>query len=186
MNGQNQQQHSMESLPWHRNALEEGSSRQSGRVYAEAVLHAFSFGRFRVIPYARLLERGGSPVPLGSRAFDLLCLLISRPGEVVSKGELMARAWPNVTVGASNLRLQINLLRRALGDRQRGVRYVVNVPGRGYSFVTCVSREAWSLNESRGDSAPSPILQRNSAPVMRLAPLLTNNATQCITSTSRL
>src|SRR5579863_7778203 len=116
MNGQNQQQLSMESLPWHRNTLEDGSNGQSDRVHGEAVLQAFSFGPFRVIPYARLLELGGSPVRLGSRAFDLLCLLISRSGEVVSKGELMAGAWPNVTVEEGNLRIQINLLRRALGD----------------------------------------------------------------------
>lgn len=157
MNGQNQQQLSIESLPWYRSAPEEGSSRQGGRAHAEAVLQAFSFGPFRVIPYARLLERGGSPVTLGSRAFDLLCLLISRPGEVVSKGELMARAWPNVTVDGSNLRLQINVLRQALGDRQRGMRYVLNVPGQGYCFVACVSREAWPLKQSRGDSTTTPL-----------------------------
>ena len=157
MNGQSQQQLSVESLPWYGIALGQGKSGGSGRVHAEPVLQAFSFGPFRVIPYARLLERGGSPLPLGSRAFDLLCLLISRPGEVVSNDELMARAWPNVTVEPSNLRLQINLLRRALGDRQRGVRYVVNVPRQGYCFVACVSRDAWSLKDSWGDSAKSRV-----------------------------
>jgi DNA-binding winged helix-turn-helix (wHTH) protein len=64
----------------------------------------------------------------------------------------MAKVWPNVTVEGSNLRFQINLLRHALGDRQRGVRYVVNVPGQGYCFVGCVSREAWPLKESRRDN----------------------------------
>ena len=85
------------------------------RLHAERVLQAFLFGPFRVIPYARLLERGVSPVLLGGRAFDFLCLLIICPGEVVSKGDPMARAWPNVTVEGSNLRAQINVLRRALG-----------------------------------------------------------------------
>ena len=96
---------------------------------------AFSFGRFRIVPYARLLERDGLPTPLSSRAFDLLCLLVSRAGEVVSKGELIARAWPDMTVEESSLRFHITMLRRALGDGQGGERYVVNIPGRGYCFV---------------------------------------------------
>lgn len=170
MNGQNHQELSMESLPWYRNALEEGSNRQSSPVHAEAVMQVFSFGPFRFIPYARLLERGGSPVAVGSRAFDLLCHLISRPGEVVSNGELMARAWPNTTVEESNLRFHICLLRRALGDRQRGVRYVVNVPGRGYCFVACVSREAWPLKESRGDSAAGLTAHGSISPMGRSWP----------------
>lgn len=69
----------------------------------------------------------------------------------------MARAWPNVTVGETNLRVQITLLRRALGDRQRGVRYVVTVPGRGYCFVACVSHDASPLTLTREDSTRNPI-----------------------------
>ncbi len=156
MNSGNQRQSSMERLPWHHNPLEEGSNGRSRRVQAEPVMQAFSFGPFRVIPYSRLLELGGSPVQLSSRAFDLLCLLISRPGEVVSKSELMARAWPNVTVGETNLRVHITLLRRALGDRQRGARYVVTVTGRGYCFVACVNREASPLKQRHEDSTPNP------------------------------
>src|SRR5579863_1932158 len=152
MNGRDQQQLSMERLPWYGNALEKGSNGRSGRAEAQVVMQAFSFGPFRVIPYARLLERGGSPVRVSSRAFDILCLLVSRPGEIVSKSELMARAWPNVTVGDTNLRVHITLLRRALGDRQRGMRYVVTVPGRGYCFVACVGREASPVRQSHGDA----------------------------------
>jgi DNA-binding winged helix-turn-helix (wHTH) protein len=169
MNGRNQQQqYSTEPLPQYRNALEKGSNGRSGRVHAEAVMQVFSFGPFRIIPYARLLERGGSAVPLGSRAFDLLCLLISHPGKIVSASELMAGAWPNATVEESNLRVHICLLRRALDDRQHGVRYVVNVPGRGYCFAACVSREAWPLKEARQYSTPSPILHALSVPYLEV------------------
>jgi DNA-binding winged helix-turn-helix (wHTH) protein len=155
MNAGNQRQSPMERLSRYGNPLEEGGNARSHRVQVEAVMQALSFGPFRVIPYARLLELGGSPVRLGSRAFDILCLLISRPGEVVSKSELMAKAWPNVTVGETNLRVHITLLRRALGDRQRGVRYVVTVPGRGYCFVACVNREASPLKQSVEDNTPN-------------------------------
>jgi len=83
-------------------------------------------------------------MPLGSRAFDLLFVLVNRPGEVVSKGELMAKAWPDLTVEESSLRFQIAQLRRALGDGQEGERYVTNVPGPGYCFVAPVGRAASS------------------------------------------
>lgn len=123
-------------------SLRYGNPSDGRRIHGEAAIPAFSFGPFRVIPYARLLERSGSPVAVGSCAFDLLCLLISRPGQVVSKDELMAKAWPNATVEDSNLRFHISRLRRVLGDRQRGMQYVVNVPGRGYCFAANVDREA--------------------------------------------
>jgi DNA-binding winged helix-turn-helix (wHTH) protein len=115
----------------------------------ETVQEAFSFGPFRIVPYARLLERDGSPAPLGGRAFDLLCLLVSRAGEVVSKDELMAGVWPNINVEESSLRFHIAKLRRALGDSQGGARYVVNVPGRGYCFVARVALAALPLEHSR-------------------------------------
>src|SRR5229473_1910682 len=72
------------------------------------------------------------------RAFDLLRVLVSRPGDVVSKGELMAKVWPDLTVEESNLRFHIAQLRRALSDGQGGERYVTNVPRRGYCFVAPV------------------------------------------------
>jgi DNA-binding winged helix-turn-helix (wHTH) protein len=111
-------------------------------VQAEAELQAFCFGRFRIVPHARLVERNGSPMPLGSRAFDLLWVLVSRPGEVVGKGELMAKAWPDLAVEESSLRFHIARLRRALNDGQGGERYVTDVPGRGCCFVAPVSRAA--------------------------------------------
>jgi len=100
-----------------------------------------SFGSFHVLPYQRLLLEGDRPVRLGSRAFDILTALVERAGEVVSKGELMARAWPQTFVEEANLKIQVSALRRALGDGQAGHRYVVTVPGRGYNFVAPVSHE---------------------------------------------
>ena len=120
------------------NMLEASGNGRSPLVQAEVVLRAFSFGPFRIVPHARLVERDGSPMPLGSRVFDLLCVLVSRPGEVVSKGELMAKVWPDLTVEESNLRFHIAQLRRALSDGQGGERYVTNVSRRGYCFVAPV------------------------------------------------
>ena len=62
-----------------------------------------SFGSFRLLPSQHLLLEGGKPVTLGSRAMDILLALIERPGELVTKDELMARVWPSVFVDPANL-----------------------------------------------------------------------------------
>src|SRR5258708_2539659 len=101
---------------------------------------ATAFGPFRLLVAQRLLVEGDTPVRLGSRAFDILAALVERAGEVVSKAELIARAWPQTFVEEANLKIQVSALRRALGDGQGGHRYVVTVPGRGYNFVAPVKR----------------------------------------------
>lgn len=93
------------------------------------------FGPFRLHTSERTLEKDGLPVKIGSRAFDLLVALIEHAPEVVSKRELLARAWGTSVVEEGSLRLQIACLRRVLGDGSSGVRHITNVPGRGYCFV---------------------------------------------------
>src|SRR3954449_631888 len=102
---------------------------------------AISFGPFRLLAARRLLLEGDKPVRLGSRGFDILAALVERAGEGVGKAELIARAWPGTFVDESNLKIQVGALRRALGDGRGGRRYLVTVPGRGYSFVAPVSLE---------------------------------------------
>ena len=103
--------------------------------------HAISFGPFRLLTAQRLLLEGDRPVRLGSRAFDILAALVERPGEVVSKKQLMARAWPQTFVEDANLKIQVSALRRALGDGQGGHRYIATVSGRGYNFVAPIRTE---------------------------------------------
>jgi len=100
-----------------------------------------SFGPFRLHIQERLLLEGDRPVRLGSRAFDILAALVERAGEVVDKEQLIARVWAQTFVEESNLKIQVSALRRALGDGQAGNRYVITVPGHGYSFVAPVQRE---------------------------------------------
>ena len=101
-----------------------------------------NFGPFRLLPYQRLLLLQDKPVPLGSRALDILTALVERAGELCTKDELMSRIWPDTTVEAANVTVHIAALRRALGDGTEGHRYVVTVPGRGYIFVAPVSVDA--------------------------------------------
>jgi DNA-binding winged helix-turn-helix (wHTH) protein len=93
------------------------------------------FGEFELVPQLRRLELNGVPVGLSSRAMDILCALAERPGEVVSKQELLAQAWPGVTVDEGSVRFHVSALRRALRDRKGGTRYIQTVSGRGYCFV---------------------------------------------------
>jgi predicted ATPase/DNA-binding winged helix-turn-helix (wHTH) protein len=99
------------------------------------------FGSFRLHRSQRLLLEMGKPVALGNRALDLLLALVDRAGQVVNKEELIARVWPKTVVEEINLRVHIAALRRALGDTQSPNQYVLNVVGRGYSFVASVSIE---------------------------------------------
>jgi len=89
-----------------------------------------------------LLE-GDKPVSLGSRALEILIVLLQRPGELVSKQELMGRVWPNVFVEPANLTVHISALRRTLRDGRDGNRFIINIPGRGYSFVASVAVVGW-------------------------------------------
>src|SRR5258708_22718778 len=71
------------------NMLEASGKARSSLVQAEVALQAFSFGPFRIVPHARLVERDGLPMPFDSRAFELLCASFSRPGNFLSNGQLM-------------------------------------------------------------------------------------------------
>jgi DNA-binding winged helix-turn-helix (wHTH) protein len=99
-----------------------------------------TFGGFRLIPAQRTLLKGGRPVRLGSRAFDILVALAQRAGDVVSKNELLASAWPSTCVEEVSLRVHVAILRRALSGGRTGNRYIVSVSGRGYCFVAPVTR----------------------------------------------
>src|SRR6202049_4742079 len=118
--------------------------------------HAVSFGPFRLVAAQRLLLEGDKPVRLGSRAFDILTALVERAGEVVSKEELIIRAWPATFVEEANLKIQVSALRRALGDGQGDHRYIATVVGRGYNFVAPIRKEEQSPASSSPTIAPPP------------------------------
>jgi DNA-binding winged helix-turn-helix (wHTH) protein len=97
-----------------------------------------AFGPFRLRPAQFLMLEGDKPVNLGSRALEILVVLLERPGELVSKQELMDRVWPNTFVEPANLTVHMSALRRTLRDGRDGNRFIINVIGRGYSFVAPV------------------------------------------------
>src|SRR6516225_1166378 len=113
-----------------------------------------SFGPFRLLRTQFLLLEGDKPAPVGSRALEILIVLLERPGELVSKQELMARVWPNVFVEPANLTVHISKLRRTLRDGREGNRFIINIPGRGYSFVAPVEVPSCQIH-AIADFAPA-------------------------------
>jgi TolB-like protein len=117
----------------------------------------FLFAEFRLDRAGGgLFRRDGqgcfAPVTVGSRACDLLAVLIERQGDVVSKEEIMAAVWPKTTVEEANLFAQISALRAVLDKEQSGQSCVQTVAGRGYRFIAPVTR----CSGSRPTAAPEP------------------------------
>lgn len=127
------------------------------------------FGPYRLQARERVLLRGDVEVPLGGRAFDILLLLLERPGELFSSREIIERVWPGLFVEDANLRVHIANLRKALGDGQRGQRYIQTVPRRGYAFIALIKRlEAETPHPADGaqPAPPSPTSQTPIPPAL--------------------
>jgi len=97
-----------------------------------------SFGPFRVIRARRIIERNGEAIHIGGRAFDVLSYLLEHAGHVVSHRALLEAVWPGTYVEEGNLRFQVAMLRKALGNSDSS--YIINVPGRGYCFTAPIVR----------------------------------------------
>ena len=109
---------------------------QAGPSEADTTLE---FGRFHLLTRRRQLLADGVPVELGTRAIDLLMVLIEADGALVTKDELAALVWPGIFVEAANLKVQVSLLRKALGEDRDLIRTEF---GRGYRFTAAISSSA--------------------------------------------
>ena len=124
---------------------------------APATADVFLFDGFR-------LERRGlfrrdqngafAPLAMGSRALDILGLLVERPGALVSRAEIISAVWPETVVEESNLNVQIAALRRVLDGGRADSSCIQTVPGRGYRFIAPVTQVA---AEARASATAVPI-----------------------------
>jgi DNA-binding winged helix-turn-helix (wHTH) protein len=124
---------------------------------------ALRFDDFLLDPYARALfrlnDRGEpTPISLGSRAFGILCVLIERRGEFVSKHEIMNVVWPDAAIEDSNLTVQISALRRVLDVGRAQGSCIQTIPGRGYRFLPQVSRAYGTTTTADNADPRSPDL----------------------------
>jgi predicted ATPase/DNA-binding winged helix-turn-helix (wHTH) protein len=109
--------------------------------------YSLMFGPFRLNPTRRVLLRDNKPLRLGSRALDLLIVLVESGKELTSKEDLLKRVWPDTFIEEANLRVHVAALRKLLGDEGTGDQYIGTVAGRGYCFVATVVR----IDEIAGD-----------------------------------
>ena len=99
----------------------------------------FVFEPFRLdVLDERLWEREKC-VPLGHKAIAVLECLLSQPGQLVTKDDLLTTAWPDTAVGEAVLTTAMREIRQALGDQARIPRFIQTVHGRGYRFIAAVT-----------------------------------------------
>jgi DNA-binding winged helix-turn-helix (wHTH) protein len=152
---------------------------RSSPAAADATLE---FGRFRVLLRQRQLLADGVPVEMGTRAFDLLLVLLAADGSLVTKDELHSRVWPGIVVAEENLKVHICALRKALGEDRDFIRTEF---GRGYRFTAAVR----STVAGNGCQRPTRRRYRSSprsVPQWKLLPVMGSrvwNTLQSLTST---
>src|SRR6516164_1515230 len=116
---------------------------RSTRMDAPATADVFLFEGFR-LDRRGLFRRDQNgafiPVPIGSRALEVLHTLVERSGDLVSRDDILAAVWPGTVVEGSNLPVQIAALRRVLNEGRADGSCIQTIASRGYRFVTPVTR----------------------------------------------
>src|SRR5262244_1122608 len=94
----------------------------------------------------RELRAQGVAVPIGSRAFDIIEMLVHAFGELVTKDDLIARVWSNAAIEDNTLQVHISAIRKAFGA-DRGM--LKTVSGRGYRLTG-----SWQIREEKPGPEP--------------------------------
>src|SRR6266446_2484364 len=98
------------------------------------------FGNFEVDLQSGELRRAGQKLKLAGQPFQVLAILLERPGELVTREELQKRLWPDTFVDVDhNLNTAINKIREVLGDSAENSRFVETLSRRGYRFIAPVN-----------------------------------------------
>ena len=129
-------------------------------MHAPSSADIWLFGEFRLDRRIGVLfrrdERGVfAPLAMGSRSLDILGVLIERPGELVSRAEIISAVWPETAVEDSNLDVQIAALRRVLDQRPTEGSCIQTIRGRGYRFTAPVTRVAADVATASRSAGPA-------------------------------
>jgi DNA-binding winged helix-turn-helix (wHTH) protein len=98
----------------------------------------YQFGEFTLEVGERRLSRGGTPIHVGPKTYDVLVALVRKPGRLVTKRELLEQVWPGAFVEEGILTVHASSLRKLLGDVSGHPAYIETVTGSGYRFVANV------------------------------------------------
>src|SRR5687767_11356979 len=101
------------------------------------------FGSFELDVRSRELRTGRAVVRLQEQPFEILCMMLERPGAVVTRDELRRRLWPDGTFVdfEHSLNAAVKRLRAALGDDADHPKFVETLPRRGYRFIGAMDGE---------------------------------------------
>jgi DNA-binding winged helix-turn-helix (wHTH) protein len=122
----------------------------------ERTSETLEFGRFS-FSTGNGLWRGAVEVPLPPRAVAVLGALVARPGQLVSKAELLDAGWKDAFVTEASLLEAIHVLRAALGDDRKAPCYIQTVHRRGYRFIApVVARPTAPSSAPREDAVAEP------------------------------
>ena len=115
----------------------------------------YRFGEFQLDPAERQLRRGGEPVELNSRYLDVLTLLVSEQGRLVTKDRFLDEVWNGIPVTDEALTQCIKTLRQRLGDDASAPRFIETVPKHGYRFIAPVEgrTETQAISQPRADQS---------------------------------
>jgi len=124
---------------------------------------AVRFGVFEADLAAGELRRNGLKIRLSGQPFQILAILVERPGEVVTRDELQKKLWPDGTFVDfdHSLNTAINKIREALGDSAENPRFVETLARRGYRFIAPVAVTGSSVLPEM--AATGPTEQRDSS-----------------------
>src|SRR5438874_3877327 len=114
------------------------------------------FGPFEYDDTSGDLRKYGVPIRLQGKPLQILCLLVNRSGQIVTRDELQRHLWEGTTFVdfEHGLNSAVNKLRQTLGDSADQPRYVETLPGRGYRFIAPVQRASTNaVLEMPGPSA---------------------------------
>lgn len=130
-----------------------------------AATRGIRFGRYR-FHATQGLARGKQEIHVTPKSLAVLCRLLDRSGEIVTREELFRDVWPDTAVSDASLTTCIQELRRALDDDARHPKYIETVHRRGFRFLAAASAETPPLQRSAhpgGVRPPGPLVGRAAA-----------------------
>ena len=137
----------------------------SGTAETRALI---SFGPFEADLASQELRKHGVRLRLPRQSFQILKMLLERPGQLVSREEMRAALWPSDTFVdfEHSLNAAINKLREALGDDAENPSYIETLPKRGYRFIAAKTPQTITPESTR-PAEPEPPSPAPSSPARR-------------------
>src|SRR5262249_36990389 len=125
------------------------------------------FGAFEADLATRELRKSGVRIKLHGQPFEVLAILLERPGEAVPREDLHQRLWSTDTFVDfdAGLNTAINRLREALTDSAENPRFIETLPRRGYRFIAPVSADVAAQPVSISSKPPGSESARTAAPI---------------------